>query len=461
MVLIRPIARRRHRDPNQAAGREPRVIARLRRRGFRWLVVADALALYAVIVGINLARFGFHWPTYPLTHYAVGFSAATLIHIVVYYFGGLYEHEPRIGVRARLPRIAALTAAAALGDGAAALLTGRYLMPRANLVALVAVGSLALAGTRRLSRLVYLQRAGRPRVFLVGAPDDVSLAREHLHDSDWAAQIVGEASETTGLLERVDAARATDVLLVTSGFMDHMFPEPIQTLERRDIGVLQRIGAPESMLGLREAVEVAGMPFVALRSHTLPVSRAHFKRTLELLVLLISLPIVVPFAAAVALYVRVVAGRGVILRQERVGKDGEPFTMYKFRTMVPDAEEGLGPTLARRHDPRVIPACQWLRDTRLDEIPNLWNVLLGEMSIVGPRPERPELTAQFSELIPGYSRRHEIPPGITGLAQVKGAYHTDPAFKLGHDLQYLVNWSPVLDLEIALRTLWVIVARRV
>jgi lipopolysaccharide/colanic/teichoic acid biosynthesis glycosyltransferase len=80
---------------------------------------------------------------------------------------------------------------------------------------------------------------------------------------------------------------------------------------------------------------------------------------------------------------------------------------------------------------------------------------------VGPRPERPELTAQLEQLIPGYHRRHEIPPGITGLAQVKGSYHTDPAFKLGHDLQYLVNWSPVLDLEIAVRTLWVIVARRV
>jgi len=88
-------------------------------------------------------------------------------------------------------------------------------------------------------------------------------------------------------------------------------------------------------------------------------------------------------------------------------------------------------------------------------------VVKGEMSIVGPRPERPELTRRNVELIPGYARRHEIPPGITGLAQIHGRYHTDPTFKLGHDLQYLVNWSPILDFEIALRTLWVVIARRV
>jgi lipopolysaccharide/colanic/teichoic acid biosynthesis glycosyltransferase len=444
------------------AQREPEFIRRLRRRGFRWLIVADAVALFGSMALINTVRFGFHWPRYSLGYYAAGFAIATAIHLVTYYFGGLYEHETRIGVRARLPRIAGLTVIAVLLDALAALLTGRYLMPRYNLAALVVVASLALASTRRLSRLVRLHRGGPPRVFVVGAPDDVETAQRHLQDSDWAAQIVGSANRTDDrLADQIRSAGATDVLLVTSGFMDRMFPEPIDSFEHRGIGVLQRVGAQESMLGLREAVEVAGMPFVPLRSHTLPVSRAHFKRVLELTALLLALPIVLPVAGAVALYVRMVAGKGILLRQVRVGKDARPFTMCKFRTMVRDAEEGVGPILAKRGDPRIIPACQWLRDTRLDEIPNLWNVLLGEMSIVGPRPERPELTAQLEQLIPGYHRRHEIPPGITGLAQVKGSYHTDPAFKLGHDLQYLVNWSPVLDLEIAVRTLWVIVARRV
>jgi len=171
-------------------------------------------------------------------------------------------------------------------------------------------------------------------------------------------------------------------------------------------------------------------------------------------------PVVLLCGLLLALYIRIVAGAPVLYRQERVGQDGVTFSMLKFRTMYRDAEQHGHPILAAPDDPRIVPACRWLRATRLDELPQLWNVLRGEMSIVGPRPERPELTAQYEQLIPGYSRRHELPPGITGLAQIHGRYHTDPEYKLGHDLQYLVNWSPVLDLQIIIRTVWVMLARR-
>jgi exopolysaccharide biosynthesis polyprenyl glycosylphosphotransferase len=442
-------------------GPEPVLLQHLRTRGFRWLQVADAGALLTGMVAINFARFGTHWPFYPLDHYLAGFLVATAIHLVVYYFAGLYEPELRLGHRPWLPRIGAATLIAVLLDALAALATGRYLMPRYNLVALVVVASVLLTLNRRLSRWIRLQRGGPPRVFLVGAPDDVNLAHAHLHESDRTAVIVGESTTTDRLEEAVDRAGATDVLLLSSGGVGALFPEPLTTFEHRGIGALQRISAQETMLGLREVREVAGMPFVPLQAHTLPRSRANLKRCIEVAATILFAPVIVPVTLLVAAYVRIVAGKGILLRQDRVGRNGEIFRMVKFRTMYPNAEEGIGPVLARRADPRVIPACQWLRDTRLDEIPNLWNVLKGEMSIVGPRPERPELTERHEELIPGYRRRHEIPPGITGLAQIHGSYHTDPAFKLGYDLQYLVNWSPVLDLEILVRTLWVIVARRV
>jgi lipopolysaccharide/colanic/teichoic acid biosynthesis glycosyltransferase len=442
-------------------GPEPVLLQHLRTRGFRWLQIADAAVLLAVMAGIDFVRFGVHWPTYPLDHYLVGFAVATAIHLTVYYFAGLYEPELRLGHQPWLPRVGAATLVAVLLDALAALITGRYLMPRVNLVALLIVASLLLTANRHASRWVRLRRGGAPRVFLVGAPDDVNLAHAHLHESDRTARIVGESTTTTGLEYAVDVAGATDVLLLTSGGIGALFPEPLSSFEQRGIGALQRIGAQETMLGLREVREVAGMPFVPLQAHALPRSRANLKRCIEIAGIVVLAPVIVPIALLVALYVRIVAGKGVLLRQVRVGHNGRLFGMLKFRTMQRNAEEGIGPTLARRNDPRVIPACQWLRDTRLDEVPNLWNVLKGEMSIVGPRPERPELTARHEELIPGYRRRHEIPPGITGLAQIHGSYHTDPAFKLGYDLQYLVNWSPVLDVEILLRTAWVIVTRRV
>jgi len=442
-------------------GPEPVLLQHLRSHGFRWLQAADAIVLLSVMVAINLVRFGMHWPTYPLTHYAVGFAAACTIHLVVYYFGGLYEPENRLGNRPWLPRVAWATLVAVLMDSLAALTTDRYLMPRINLVFLLIIASLLLTLNRRLSRVIRVSRAGSPRVFLVGIPDDVNLARAHLHDSDRAAVIVGEATNTEQLVEQIEQAGATDVLLLSSDTLSELYPEPLTEFEHRGIGMLQRIGAQETLLGLREVREVAGMPFVPLRAHTLLPSRARLKRWIEVLVLVLAAPLLLPLFALVAIYVRVAAGRPILFRQDRVGLNGSTFEMVKFRTMYPNAEEGIGPVLARKRDPRVLPACQWLRDTRLDEVPQIWNVIKGEMSIVGPRPERPELTERHVELIPGYARRHEIPPGITGLAQIHGRYHTDPTFKLGHDLQYLVNWSPILDLEIVFRTLWVVIARRV
>ena len=115
--------------------------------------------------------------------------------------------------------------------------------------------------------------------------------------------------------------------------------------------------------------------------------------------------------------------------------------------------------IASEDDPRVLPGMRWFRSARLDELPQLWNVVRGEMSLVGPRPERVQFVEQFEALMPGYKRRHDIPPGITGLAQIRGRYQTNPGFKLGHDLQYIVNWSPILDLVILAQTIVVMVRR--
>lgn len=193
----------------------------------------------------------------------------------------------------------------------------------------------------------------------------------------------------------------------------------------------------------------------------MPPYRRRLKRLTDLTTVLLLSPLLLALVALTAVYVRVRAGSHVLFWQTRVGVGGRAFQMVKFRTMRPDAEEDGRARLADVADDRVVPGCEFLRSTRLDELPQLWNILRGEMGLVGPRPERPELTRKFEASIPGYSRRHEVPPGITGLAQIHGRYHTDAEYKLGYDLQYLVNWSPVLDLEILARTVLVIVRRRV
>ena len=191
-------------------------------------------------------------------------------------------------------------------------------------------------------------------------------------------------------------------------------------------------------------------------------SQRHFKRLLDLFLLLLTAPGLGDCCSAASRSTSSSSRADPLLfRQVRVGVGGETFEMVKFRTMRPDAEADGVAQLAQQDDPRVIPACRWVRATRADELPQILHIVTGKMSIVGPRPERPELTAGFEKEIAGYTRRHEVPPGLTGLAQIHGRYHTDAEYKLGYDLQYLVNWSPVLDLEIIARTIWVILARRV
>jgi lipopolysaccharide/colanic/teichoic acid biosynthesis glycosyltransferase len=250
-------------------------------------------------------------------------------------------------------------------------------------------------------------------------------------------------------------------VLLSSRWLDSLYPDLLTTLERRDVAVLQRVTAKETMFGLERIRQIGGLPFVLLRSQTMPVSRERFKRFTDLTLVALLTPLWLPVLTFMALYQLVVAGRPLLYHQVRVGAGGASFRMVKFRTMYPDAEADGHARLAAQDDDRVIPACRWVRATRLDELPQIWNILKGEMSLVGPRPERPELTSRFERVIPGYARRHEIPPGLTGLAQIHGRYHTDPEYKLGYDLQYLVNWSPVVDLEILLRTAWVIITRRI
>lgn len=188
--------------------------------------------------------------------------------------------------------------------------------------------------------------------------------------------------------------------------------------------------------------------------------RNFLKRTLDLGVSGVMLVAGFPVIAAVAVAIRMDSKGPVFLKQQRVGAKGKAFWMYKFRSMKEDAEAKTGPVWAKEDDPRVTPVGRFLRKTHLDELPQLWNVLKGEMSIVGPRPERPHFVSQFRKQIPHYDRRHFAKPGITGLAQIKRRYDeslADVKKKVRYDVLYIKRMCPLLDLKvIALTALAVI-----
>lgn len=174
---------------------------------------------------------------------------------------------------------------------------------------------------------------------------------------------------------------------------------------------------------------------------------------------ILTAPIMLLVAAAVRL-----SSRGpALFRQQRVGKDNVLFTLYKFRSMYQDAEAGCGAVWAQKDDPRITRAGKWLRKLRLDELPQLLNVLRGEMSIVGPRPERPEFVAELEKRIPYYRQRHCVKPGITGWAQINHKYGDtveDSTAKLEYDLYYIKNLAPALDAYIMFQTAKVMLLSR-
>ena len=184
------------------------------------------------------------------------------------------------------------------------------------------------------------------------------------------------------------------------------------------------------------------------------------KRGFDLCVAIVGLLLLLPLMVLLAAVICLTSRGPALFKQERVGRHNKPFTLYKFRTMRLDAEKPTGPVLSKgKKDERLTPIGYYLRLVRLDELPQLLNVLKGEMSLVGPRPERPCFVAVFETRNPVYARRHQVRPGITGLAQVNGGYHTDARDKLRFDLFYIAHRSPWLDLSIMAQTVLAVTVR--
>ncbi len=201
------------------------------------------------------------------------------------------------------------------------------------------------------------------------------------------------------------------------------------------------------------------MPLIDIMPELMPEWEKKLKRLMDvltsLIILIISLPVIIITAIAIKL-----TGRGpIFFKQERSGMNGNAFKIIKFRSMYEDAEENTGPVWSSKDDPRVTKVGKIIRRVRIDELPQMINVLKGQMSVVGPRPERPFFVEKLSQEIPYYKRRLKVRPGITGWAQVKHKYDEsveDVKIKLRYDLFYIENMSLRMDFKIIMRTIFVV-----
>lgn len=273
-------------------------------------------------------------------------------------------------------------------------------------------------------------------------------------------EIVGDG---TPLAEVVRQERPQKIVVSLTERRGTMPVRDILSCKLNGVEVIEATSFYEELTGklLLEDLHPSGLIFNdGFRvTRTIRISKRAFDITAALAGLLLSAPLLPLIALVVA-----ADSRGpVFFRQMRTGENEEPFELYKFRTMRQDAEQASGAVWSQKNDQRITRAGRFLRKSRLDELPQLWNVLRGDMSLIGPRPERPEFVEKLKELIPYYSERHVVKPGITGWAQIKypyGASVEDALEKLRFDLFYIKNLSPLLDFLIVLETIKVMLFGR-
>jgi exopolysaccharide biosynthesis polyprenyl glycosylphosphotransferase len=212
------------------------------------------------------------------------------------------------------------------------------------------------------------------------------------------------------------------------------------------------------VMGYGRTNQIYGFPLIEILPQLMQPWELRIKRLMDLTVSMVMLVGFLPIWILVAIMIKLESRGPILFRQRRVGKDDKIFTVYKFRSMVQDAEKETGPVWAGKQDPRVTFIGRVIRKLRIDEIPQFYNVLINDMSLIGPRPERPFFVDKLKQQIPLYTRRLRMKPGITGWAQIKGGYDTtidSVKKKLEYDLFYIENVSLRMDLKILLNTIYV------
>ena len=304
------------------------------------------------------------------------------------------------------------------------------------------------AGLRVVGAIRLGQKSGMP-------PAEPDVNASEMHSQSNGVHTIEQ------LPQLIDELAVRDVLIAL-GSEDHKeLDEVLRLCDGKNV-TLKVVPDFYSVIGgMARTEHIYGLPLIEVLPIPMPAWEQSTKRLFDLAVSLVILAAGLPFWTVIALVVRSTSKGPAIYRQKRVGKKGRVFTMYKFRTMRQDAEALTGPVWAKEDDPRYTAIGRWLRKTRLDEIPQLWNVLRGDMSLVGPRPERPYFVEKLTGKVPLYNRRHRIKPGITGWAQVMWHYDAsleDVQQKVKYDLFYIENMSLRMDFKILFRTLRAVVA---
>ncbi|GIJ19900.1 sugar transferase [Micromonospora lutea] len=398
-----------------------------------------------------------------------GTLAMTVLTVGAFATGGLYRARRHVSILDELPSLcgrllataAVVAIIAALRHDSPAYLVG-FIRGVAMAAVLVIVGRLL---TREIATLARRRRWVEHNAILIGAgATAVELARLLRRYPRYGLRFVGHVDSpapmdtlpvpTIGTLDQLPQLvrlAECDVLIIA----DPQCSEPalMDILRHPAVAGCDLWAVPRLWGSRSHGDHIGAIPIVRVGDTTLSGPRWALKRASDVVFAGAALLILSPVLLLCAIFAFLDGGRGVFFRQERIGRHGRPFNIIKFRTMRPLDEHESQTNWSIAHDRRVSPIGRFLRRTSLDELPQLWNILKGDMSVVGPRPERPYFVQKFSAEYPSYAMRHRVPVGLTGLAQVSGLRGDTPiSDRARFDNYYIENWSLWLDAKVLLRT---------
>ncbi len=469
-----------------------------RRNELIFLLLADALALIVAYFLQFKAKFQWQWFGSPEAYPAVVWAAAIIMAgfwLLLFFFFGLYRERY---ADSRFDELVSLLKVVTIGI--LVLVFAKYLdalSPGSTRLAIVfywlsvyVCVSTARILVRSVQKALILRGYGTHKTLIIGWSDRVEDIYEEVGSYPEAGfDIVGvirleRPNRDEGMLPDygngstavavapappmvtldsiatlptvIDELSVQDVLIAMGPDDYERLMEVLRLCDGKSVKLKLVPDFYDVIGGMSRTEHMYGIPLIEVLPIPMPAWEETTKRGLDIAASLIVLILGLPWWILIAVIIKLTSSGPVIYRQTRVGQHGRNFTMLKFRTMKQNAEADTGPVWAVENDPRYTSVGRWLRSTRLDEIPQFWNVLKGQMSLVGPRPERPFFVEELSDEIPLYSRRHRVKPGITGWAQVKWKYDAsvaDVRQKVKYDLFYIENMSLRMDFKIIFRTI--------
>ncbi|MGH2330694.1 sugar transferase [Thermoanaerobacter mathranii] len=414
--------------------------------------IVDLLLIHVGFILAYIIKFGMNPPIVNLEPYYELIPVITLSAIILFHVYGLYTISRKTYGDIVFSLILSLLLLQVI-TVASTFFIRQFAFPRSIFFIAFAIQLVLLSLWRYLVQNVRKYVHGEKKVMIVGEKEIAEKLAKKLISSSrgWFDikyiispqrydEIINHINEVDAIYicSDVDENLKTHLFYDSMKFKKHLFIVP----NLRDI-----------LLVKSQFVQFDDVPAISVNYPSLTNEDKLIKRLFDIIFSLIGILITLPLMIIIAVLIKATSPGPVIYKQLRVTEKGKKFNVYKFRTMVKDAEKMTGPVLATDNDPRITKVGKILRATRLDELPQLFNVLKGDMSFVGPRPERPYFVEQFEKQYPSYKYRHNVKAGITGLAQVFGKYTTDVDDKLRLDLIYITNYSLWLDIKIILLTL--------